>query len=161
MDAAGAKPFKIKPAGIGNVEMNGVGLGTAIRGGGGTGASARVAVEVISKGDVVEMVGYSHVQRCRANTSSQIVGVAAFDCAINDVCVFVTQQDNTPNLLIHNKTSGGGSVTINDNSLIKPDPVNLGGVIPATSLNDPIIGRVTNGGFNIGPGASGQAQILV
>jgi hypothetical protein len=156
MNAVGAKPFHIKPEELGDVECNGVELGTALRGAGGVTASMRVANEAISKGDLVEMYSYARVQKSRANQYSQIVGVAAYDCSANEVCVYLTQVDSA-NLLVHNLTGNA----IPTGTLLKPDPAHQGGVMAASGPGDGlIVGRVTDAS-GISAGGSGRAAIMM
>jgi hypothetical protein len=153
MNTLGQKPFLAETFNA-NHNVDGVQLGATIRGSG-TGGSARVAAEAISKGDIVELADLRKIQRCRANSFSQVAGIAAHDAASGDACVFLNQADS-PNLLVKNKSG----VSIVNGSLIKPDSANIGCVKAATGPGDvPVIGRVTGG--DIANNASGQAQILI
>jgi hypothetical protein len=187
MDSLGTKPFFASTVNA-NHTVAGCQLGLGVRGAGGVGdslvvvnqtnasgvgGSVLVANETIAKGDLLEMVSYTSVQRCRFNGFSQIVGVAGHSANSGEACVFLTQA-NTPSLLIHNKTDNNTSplspASIPDGSLLKPDPNNPGGVVPAADpAHGPIIGRVVNGAYvngvyvpqAIAPGASGRAQIII
>jgi hypothetical protein len=115
------------------------------------------------------MVSYNNIQKCRGNSSSQIVGVAAHNASVNEVCVYLSQV-NSPNLLVKNMNAA----PIPNGSLLKPDPNNPGCVLAINSLiaNDgPVIGRLEIGNNLIndqidgypgsGPAKTGQAQIMI
>jgi hypothetical protein len=160
MNTLGTKPFYASTVNANHTVANNQ-LGLGLRGTGGVGGSVLVANETVNKGDLLEMVSYTSVQRCRSNGYSQIVGIAAHSANVGEACVFLTQA-NTPSLLVHNKSASG----IPDGSLLKPDPANPGGVIVASDPSDgPIIGRVNNKVSNVShaidPGTSGQAHIII
>jgi hypothetical protein len=173
MDSLGTKPFA-NPFLNPNHDVEGNQLGSSLRGAGGFGGTVLLTGEAVSKGDLLEMTSYTQVRKCRFDGFSQVVGVAAHNAGNNEAVV-VLNQANSPNLPVHNKTDNNVSPlspsNIPEGSLLKPDPHNPGGVIPANDPSDePIIGRVikkgtfVNGVYvpqDIAPGASGQAQILI
>lgn len=119
-------------------------------------ASASVAHAAVTRGDLLEHVGYGHVQPYSGSAGSHIAGFALHTVPLGTPVCFAMHSPVNGGAHGANKTASA----IPGNRLLKPDPANSGGVIAASGPSDgPIVGSSDPGG--IGAGITAQIRASV